>query len=449
MNQCAADFINRVLGQVKYKKAHRIIQKELQSHIEELTELHISDDGMSEDEAVKKAVLKMGDPIAIGKQLHNTHKPKTEWSIVILLGAIVLFGLYIMFEYSQIATHPFYFKRQILFVAAGTILAVILYFVDFIRFEKYSLHVYYLVCLLLLAILVFGPDTYGRAAIVLGGFSVTPSFVAIPVLLISYSGLIRRWCDGTPGNLFKLVVNSLLPLIIISMEPSLIFACILGAGFAVMVTYGIFSKSFKGNRKKTLFILYGGLISFIIITLLYTFTYEPYRFERLTIFISPWKYAQSWGFTNVMLRKIQSSSQFIGMSKDMMGSNTKGLALPCADTNFVFTFVVGQFGWLFGAALLGLLGLIIVRLFMASNKVRNEYGKLLGVGICCVFSIQVLIHIISNLNLFPLTGISLPFISYGGQNCLLNMALIGMLLGIYRRKDISLKQEEKALHSLN
>ena len=448
MNQCVTDFIDRVLGQVKYKKAHRIIHEELRSHIEELTELHISD-GMSEDEAVSKAVLKMGDPIVIGKQLHNTHKPKTEWSIVILLGSIVLFGLYIMFKYSQIATQPFYFKRQILFVAAGIILAITLYFVDFVRFEKYSLPVYYSVCFLLLAIIIFGPNTYGRAAIVMGGFSMTPSFAAIPILLISYSGLIRRWCDGNPYNLFKLVVNSLLPVILIAMEPSLMFSCILGTGFAVMVTYGIISKSFKGNRKKTLFILYGGLISFVLIALLYFITYEPYRFERLTMFANPWRDPQGSGWMNVMLRKIQSSSQFIGMSKEIMSSDTKQLTLPCSETDCVFTFVVGKFGWLFGVDLLGLLGLIIVRLFMASNKVRNEYGKLLGVGICCVFSIQVVIHILSNLNLFPLTGISLPFISYGGQNCLLNMALIGMLLGIYRRKDISFKQEEKSMQSLN
>lgn len=448
MNQCAIDFIDLVLGQVKYKKAHRIIQEELQSHIEELTQLHISD-GMPEDEAVKKAVLKMGDPITIGKQLHNTHKPKTEWSIVILLGAIVLFGLYIMFRYSQIATHSFYFKRQILFITAGIILAITLYFVDFVRFEKYSLPVYYSVCILLLGILIFGPNTYGRAAIVVGKFSVTPSFVAIPVILISYSGLIRKWCDGTPGNLFKLVLNSLLPLIIIFMEPSLMFACILGSGFAVMVTYGIFSKSFNGNRKKTLFILYGGLFGFILITLLYTYINVPYRFEKLTIFAEPWRDPQGYGWMNVMIHKIQSSSQFIGMSREIMSSDTKQLTLPCSETDCVFTFVVGQFGWLFGVVLLGLLGSIIIRLFMASNKVRNEYGKLVGVGICCVFSIQVIIHILSNLNLFPLTGISLPFISYGGQNCLLNMGLIGMLLGIYRRKDISFYQEEKSIESLN
>ncbi|EGD46391.1 cell cycle protein [Ruminiclostridium papyrosolvens DSM 2782] len=448
MNQCAIDFIDIVLGQVKYKKAHRIIQEELQSHIEELTQLHISD-GMSEDEAVKKAILKMGDPIAIGKQLHNTHKPKTEWSIVILLGAIVLFGLYVMFQYSQITTLSFNFERQILFVATGIILAVTLYFVDFVRFEKYSLPVYYSVCILLLSVIIFGTDTYGRTIIVVGKFSVTPSFAAIPFLLISYSGLIRRWCDGTPSNLFKLVVNSLLPLIIIFMEPSLMFACILGAGFAIMVTCGIFSKSFKGNRKKTLFILYGGLLGFILINLLYFITCEPYRFKRLIIFAEPWRDPLGSGWMNVMMHKIQSSSPFIGMSKELMISDTKQLILPCSETDCVFTFVVGRFGWLFGAVLLGLLGLIIVRLFMASNRVRNEYGRLLGVGICCVFSIQVIIHILANLNLFPMTGISLPFISYGGQSCVMNMALIGMLLGIYRRKDISFRQEEKSMKSLN
>lgn len=442
MNQCAIDFIETVLGQIRYKKAHRVIQEELQSHIQELTEDYISE-GMAEKEAMDRAVLQMGDPVKIGRQLHKTHKPKTEWSIVILLLGTMTFGMYVIFKYSILADQPYYFKRQMVFAIAGIALAAIFYFFDFTRLEKYSIPVYFVTCIILFASITFSTNyILGRKYItMLGTFFFTPSFAATPVLLISYAGLVKKWCDGNPRNLLKLVLSSILPMVIIAMEPSEVFSLILGAGFAIMVTFGVMSHNFKGNRKKTLSILYGGLFGLIALFLLYLAAVVPYTLRRLTVFLHPWDYAQGEGYTNVIIQKIQGSAKFIGTSSEMFSGNTRKLVLPCAETDFAFTFVIGKLGWLIAIALIGLLSAVIVRLFIASGKVRNEYGKLLCVGICCVFSFQVMVNILMNLNLFPLSGISLPFVSYGGQSCLFNMSLMGMLLGIYRHKDISFARE--------
>jgi cell division protein FtsW (lipid II flippase) len=79
-------------------------------------------------------------------------------------------------------------------------------------------------------------------------------------------------------------------------------------------------------------------------------------------------------------------------------------------------------------------------MFHAASKISDRYGKFFSIGICCVFSLQVITNILMNLGYLPIAGISLPFISYGGTNLVCNMALMGMLVGIYRRKDIVLKE---------
>lgn len=89
LNKYVSDFIDMVLVQIKFKKAHSAISEELNSHICELAEGYM-EGGLEEEKAFCKAVVQMGDPSEIGKRLHKTHKPKPEWSIIALLAAIVV-----------------------------------------------------------------------------------------------------------------------------------------------------------------------------------------------------------------------------------------------------------------------------------------------------------------------------------------------------------------------
>ena len=80
--------------------------------------------------------------------------------------------------------------------------------------------------------------------------------------------------------------------------------------------------------------------------------------------------------------------------------------------------------------------LAIFRMFLASQRIKDGYGKYLVSSIVTVFALQIISNVLMNLGLFPILGISLPFISYGGSNFVANMALVGLMLGVYRRKDL-------------
>lgn len=437
MNRYASDFVYKVLGQIKYKKVHKTIAIELDNHIQELAEGYISD-GMEEEEAYSKAISRMGDPVEIGRRLHNTHKPKPEWSILSLLAVIIAYGILIIFYYASLFSAPEDLRHQLLFVLVGIPVLGIFYFFDYTKLERFTLSVYFLTCLLLLGAIIFGGRMQGRAYIFIGGFGFTPSFIVIPVILICFAGLVNRWCDGDTSNLLKLLGSAGLPLFIILIEPSFAYFLIVGAGLLVMITYGIWTnKNFKADRKKTLLILYSCLLGLTLLLFIHFFGLQPWRMERFTMFLNPEKDPMGEGWTYTILDKILSSSQMFGSGGSFTDASDKHISLlPGANSEFILTFIIGSLGWIFGIVLIVLLSLIILRLFLAAGKIRHTFGKYLCVGICCVFSLQVIVNVLMSLRLFPIFGVPLPFISFGGVVFLLNTALIGLFLGVYRRKDI-------------
>ncbi len=436
LSKSVTDFINTVLEQIKYKKVHSTIAEELNNHIFEQAQDYIAD-GMEEEEAFSKAVNQMGNPIEIGKRLHKTHKPKTEWSIIALLAVIVVYGLYIISMYTSVFRNSQMLNKQLLFAVAGVCVLIVLYFFDYTKLEECSIPVYFITCALWFLQIMWGSELQGRSYIYIFGFGFNPSLILIPVLLLCYSGLIKKWCDGTLQNMLKLIAASALPLVLMLIEPYLINMLITGAGFLAMLTFGIFGRNFKGNRKKTLLIIYGALLGVAALLFIHIIGFHPYRVSRIATFFNPQSDPQGAGWMYTMLDNILDSAKLISFNESFVNSIMDfNSPFPGASSEYILTFVIGSLGWLFGIIMIVLLGALILRLFVASSKVRNEYGKYLCVGICCVFSLQVIVNVLMCLRLFPTFSVSLPFFSYGGASYLLNMALMGLLLGVYRRKDI-------------
>ncbi len=431
MSKCADEFITKVLKQIKYKKIHSTISEELNSHIYELAGNYM-DEGMEEEQAYEKAIARMGNPVEIGEKLHKTHKPKTEWSIMGILVVLVIFGLYTILVYSAYVNDYTYFNKQLLFMGIGIAVLISCYYFDYTKLEGYCFFGYIAACLVLLLTIMYGPKRNGRAYIVTLGFSIRASSAVIPFLLLSYSGFIKRWCDGRLLNIIKLLALAVIPLFFILMEPSMAYFLIVGAGLIIMLTLGICGKDFIGDRKKTLLILYGSSIAAIALF------YRTILYERIAVFFNPYNDSLDQGWLLVQVDKIKNSASLLGAGSYF--KNRSESLLPGTDSEFIFTFIVGKLGWLTGIILIGLFAAIMIRLFIASWKVRDTFGKYLCLGICCVFSLQVIVNILVSMGLFPTCTVSLPFFSYGGGNYILNMALIGLLLGVYRRKDIILEK---------
>jgi len=435
LNKYIVEFLEEVCTQIKYKKIHRAISKELQSHMDELM-LEYINKGMTEEEAARKTVLQMGDPIEIGQELNKTHKPKTEWSIVVLVSAMILIGGGALFaiasdKASVIGVEQFLISFLVYFIL-GISIALICYFMDYTKIEKYSLHIFWVVFALLYLAQKSSTKIQGIPYVTFGPFSFSPFFLLLPFFLISFSGLLNKWATGNIKEMLKLLSLAALAVLMYILYSSITGAMLLGGGFLVLITMAILDRNFKGKKIIFLFSIYGA--GAVILT--YLISSQPYRLARLIAFINPNADPMGAGYLSLTVEKILTGAKLWGKGEGLYLNAQNGneaFALPMVNSEFVLTYIISAFGWFAGIVVIVIITLTIIRMFLAGQKINTSYGRYLASSIITVFALQVVTSTLMNLGLFPILAIS-----SGGTNFITNMALVGLLLGIYRRKDLVL-----------
>jgi cell division protein FtsW (lipid II flippase) len=439
LNKYISDFTDAVCKQIKYKKIHQDISIEIQGHIHELMEEYI-ESGMNAEEAAQKATQQMGSPIEIGKKLNKTHKPKTEWSIILLIGALVLISGLVLIsaigdQTSLLSMNQFY-KSYLVYTVIGIGICIAGYFIDITIIEKYSLHIFVATLVILFLSMWLPNRINGTHAIYFGHFTIMPVTILWPFFLVSFAGLLVKWVNGNVWNIIKLLGLALAAVLLCLMQPSFAVALLLGFGFMIMITIAIMNKNFVGNRRKFLLSIYGSWvagISFVFIRI----TATGYQQARLAAFFNPKSDPLGAGYLGVLFQKVLSGAKFIGKG-DYSNLSQGGSNNYFLTTNYVFTYIVSAFGWLAGLGLIFVIALTIIRIFLATKSIRFIYGKYIACSVVIVFTLQSMANILMNLGFFNYSDFPLPIISYGGANFISNMALIGLLLGVYRRKDIKL-----------
>ncbi|MGF7059517.1 FtsW/RodA/SpoVE family cell cycle protein [Brassicibacter mesophilus] len=445
MNKYTSEFLETVCSQIKYKKIHQDISRELREHIDEITGEYI-DSGMTEDDAIKKAVQRMGNPIEIGREFHKTHRPKPEWSIIMLIGMMVLVGAGVLFSIASDSAFSTpieqFFKSYLIYTLIGIGVCIMCYFFDYTKIEKYSLHIFVITLAFLFVSRQWSPSyVNGLPQFVIGPFRFTSISIVLPFFLISFSGLLNKWVTGDIKDMLKLLALAAAAVFMCLTRPSFANAMLLGCGFLVMLTISIMSKDFKGKRNNFLLWIYGGVIGGIFLNLFLMIMTGGYHLCRIKAFFNPESDPTSSGYVYITVQKILSGAKLFGRG-DGLYFNYKGIddafVLPMANSEFIFTYIVSVFGWIAGIIVVFIATLTIIRMFLATGRIHSSYGKYAASSIVTVFALQIIANILMNIGLFPILGITLPLISYGGTNFVTNMALIGLLLGIYRRKDLVL-----------
>lgn len=151
--------------------------------------------------------------------------------------------------------------------------------------------------------------------------------------------------------------------------------------------------------------------------------------DRFLGYLNPERDAQGAGFMYIRLKEVMSSAGWFGTYGDMK-------SIPAPDTDFVFASLTYYYGYWLALILVFVLSLFVARLIVISYKINDRYGKLLLVGGLTLFVVQFLYNVGMILGLLPITAISLPFISYGLTPTVFHALIMGIVLSVYRRKDI-------------
>lgn len=353
------------------------------------------------------------------------HFKKIDWVLIFSAVLLVGFGLVSIYSSSTARNNFINFEKQIIFFLIGIFLMFLLSFFDWrgIKEESYLILVFYFLCLLGLAGLYFlAPQVRGTQHwYKIGGFSLDPvEFLKITLIILLAKFFSKRHIEMY--RVFHIIISGVyvfLPTILVFFQPDLGSALILICLWVgMLIVSGIKLRHF-------LILCFCGIIFF---TLSWFFFLKDYQKARILSFFVPYDpLGISW---NQNQAKIAIGAGGIFGQGFKKGSQTQYRFLPEPQTDFIFAALSEEFGFLGVFFLLFLFFLLIWRIMKIAFISQNNFSRLFSVGFCITLVSQVFINIGMNLGLFPIVGISLPFVSYGGSSLISNFIGLGILQSI-------------------
>ncbi|MNJ44949.1 Lipid II flippase FtsW [compost metagenome] len=372
--------------------------------------------------------------------------PRGRPDFILLILTILLVGIGLVMVFSSsftMATYKhqnalFYIFKQGWFAAAGLFLMLFMMGVPFKRWKNIAPILLLLSLILLILVLIVGVSINGaKRWIMLGGVSLQPSEWTKLSLILYLAALIsnkgERIRDFKKGLLPILVVSGLI-LVLVMLQPdfgTMSILCIIT--LACIIVGG-------ANLRHVLWIGLG-----VLPILAYMAISKSYRIQRLTSFLNPLVDPTDSGYQVVQSLTALGHGGFTGTG--LGGSVQKLLYLPEAHTDFIFAIIGEEFGFIGFFLFINLFFGLLSRGFLIAIKSQDLFGLITGMGIVTMIFVQFALNVGAAVGILPVTGVPLPFISYGGSALLTNMAAVGLLLSISRENN-RLRAERKNRKSL-
>ncbi|MCM3163451.1 FtsW/RodA/SpoVE family cell cycle protein [Metabacillus litoralis] len=410
-------FLSEVTTHIKSKEAREYVTKELDFHLTQGKKGWM-EKGIDESEAEERAIEQMGSPIELGRQFNKIHRPRVDWLSIILLVTTLCLGFLPLFPLGYMDEGHF-ITYKIVFTFLGSLIAIGLMLFDYKKLIKLGWFFYTLGILMLFSMLTFTNTTIGGLPVLRIGPITLESLMAVPFFFFAWASFFHNR---------KLKVWHFSLLFFISTYLFLIANSIATTFIYIVMVISMLGWS-KFNRK-TIYSIWGGMISFLFIIAGLYWRYMPlYLKDRILGFLNPEKYATGAGYPYLYAK------EFI-YNAGWFGNSTGSEFIPQAHTDFVFVTFTYYYGWMFAMILVIILSLFVARIVVVFHQINDSYGKLLLVGAVTLYAVQLFCNIGMVFGIFPMTSMSLPFISYGFMPTLFNAVLIGIVLSVYRRKSM-------------
>lgn len=358
-----------------------------------------------------------------------------DWPLIFVTCGLTVLGTLLVWA----ATEPMlrqagldphtYLKKAALWAVLGLILMFAVASIDYRRIRRWTPVLYGLSLLLLLAVLAVGQSVNGAKAWIAlpGGFQVEPSEFAKLGLILSAAWLLsrRNLPTGRPTiNDVLLTFLAAAPLIaLVEKEPALGVTLVL-----VFTLAGIIVVS--GVR---IFWVLGGLaaVAGVIYEVTKLHLLKSYQIDRLTAFLHPEQDLAGTGYNGLQAKIAIGSGGMHGLGL-FHGTFTGGNFVPSVQTDFIFTVAGEELGFVGCAAIVAMLAFIVLRAIRAAQRADDMYGMLVAAGIAVWFAFQSFVNIGMTIGIMPITGLPLPFVSYGGSAIFADMIAIGLLQSVRR-----------------
>lgn len=345
--------------------------------------------------------------------------------------SLIIFGILMIYSASSIwANYKFndslhFVKQQTLFATIGLVLMIIISKIDY-KFYYKKANLILTVCIILLVLVLIpgiGSVRNGsRSWFGIGSLGVQPSEAAKLGLIIftsKYLNNSNKFLKSYRQGVFPILFIVFIFFGLIMLQPDM--------GTGVILFVSIVALLFiSGVNMKFFFILGAlgilGVIGLVIIA--------PYRMDRITSFVNPWKDPLGTGFQIIQSLYAIGPGGLLG--RGYGNSIQKHFYLPEPQTDFIFSIITEEFGIIGAIIVIGLFIALLYRGIKISLNTKDKFSKYLSFGMTFQIIFQACLNLMVVSGMIPVTGVTLPFLSYGGSSLLVSMASIGIILNISR-----------------
>jgi len=349
----------------------------------------------------------------------------SDWGLVVAALGLSLVGAVLVWSATRHASGTAYLYRHLFNTAVGVALAAVVTRLGYQTLRAVAPLLYLLsVAGLVLVLTPVGSTVNGSHSWILlpGGFSVQPSEFAKAALCVGLAIVLGERLDrgAQPDrrDLAFAAAVAAVPVVLVLLQPDLGSALVLAA-----LAFGVVAVA--GTPKRWL-ALAVGLLAAAVTLALTTPVLSAYQRDRITAFLDPQADPQGFGYQTRQVRVAIGSGGWGGQGL-FEGRQTQGGYIPFQQTDFVFSVAGEELGFLGAAGLLVLLGFLVLRAVLVAVRAPDAFGRLVAVGVAGWFLFQVFENVGMNLGLTPVTGLPLPYLSYGGSSMFACWLAIGLV----------------------
>ena len=360
---------------------------------------------------------------------------KYDWVLLVVVVALSLAGTLLVYSATQPAADPRgYLIKQLINVGLGLGLLVAVSLLDYRQIRLLAPIVYGAACLGLVVVLSpIGSTVNGAKAWINlpAGFQVEPSEFAKIALVLMIALVFGELRDSgripRPRHVAGVLALAAIPIALIEREPALGVVILL-----VAITFGMIALSGLRLRWVAGLFAAAGLAVFAVFQL---HLLRSYQLDRLTAFLHPMADPSGTGYETLHSKIMIGSGGMFGtglLKSQLVTANF----VPNQQTDFIFSVAGQEIGFVGCAVIIGLLAVLVFRALRIASRADDQFGMLVASGIAIWFGLQSFINIGMTIGIMPVTGLPLPFVSYGGSAMFADMIAIGVLQSVHRRRSV-------------
>ena len=353
--------------------------------------------------------------------------------LLVTTGVLALIGIVMIYSATKgkltlAGLDPrYYVKRQVIFFLVSLIVLVVVSLFDYRRWEQLATAMYIGIVLALLAVLAgFGSTSNGSQRwFPVGPLQLQPSEFATLVLIVAIATYCARRPEGLEfRDLVRMVLMAGLPILLIIKQPDLGTAIVCTVILLVMLTVA-------GMPGRYLVLLVVGAVVVVVLAINLGLV-KHYQIQRLTSFISPGSASTTLKYQVDQAKFAIAHGGIFGQGL-FKGAQTNLAYVPYQQTDFIFSAVGEQLGFVGAGVLIVLYGILAWRILRVAQMAKDVFGRLLCSGVFALLMFSVFENIGMNMGIMPVAGIPLPFLSYGGSSMIGFMAAIGIVSNVHYR----------------